>query len=155
MRPGELRVPEVCCCCLNPRQWVKRHKILIHVENTGAGRVEEFVRVPFPWCRRCLLLRYGFFWASIVGFGVLTVVFGCFVAELMEGSTTSALPFLGAMAAAGVLTLLLRALVTAVLPVKPGHVPMCLAFDDHGGGMGSVVFQNRAFAELWRQLNGT
>lgn len=140
-------VPPVCCCCLAPREDEHREEI-----SSVTFRMEKrSTRVPIPWCGSCRKRRGvygGLAFASVVVAAI--PLYFLFAIWLGYAAVFVAL-------AGGVLVYALSfPLIRRVFPnvELPGHVPAC---DPVGGGAGALsaklVFRNRAFARIWRELN--
>ncbi len=140
-------VPPVCCCCLAPRDDERQEEI-----SSVTLRMEKrYTRVPIPWCGSCRKRRGGYGWLALVSV-VAAAIPLYFLFAIWWGTAAVFVALLG-----GVLVYALSfPLVRRVFPnvELPGHVPEC---DAVGGGAGArqakLVFHNRAFARIWRELN--
>jgi hypothetical protein len=112
---------------------------------------KRYTRVPIPWCGSCRKRKGAYGWLALgVVLAVATPLYFLFAIWLGKAAVFVAL--LG-----GVLVYALSSpLVKKMFPnvELPGHVPEC---DAVGGGaearQAKLVFRNRAFARIWRELN--
>jgi len=140
-------VPPVCCCCLAPRDDDRQEEI-----SSVTFRMEKrYTRVPIPWCGSCRGRRGAYGWLALASVLVGAIPL-YFLFAIWLGNAAIFVALVG-----GVLVYALSfPLVRRVFPnvELPGHVPGC---DAVGGGAGAVqanlVFRNRAFARIWRDLN--
>lgn len=141
-------VPPVCCCCLAPRDDERREEI----SSVSFFTLEKrYTKIPVPWCAMCRKRRGAYGWLTAVIVALAGVPLYFILPESWGmGSALGAL--VGGILAAALSTPLLRRVFPTV--ELPGHVPEC---DAVGGGAGSshasLVFRNRAFARIWRELN--
>ncbi len=141
-------VPPVCCCCLAPRD----DNRLEEISTVTFFRLEKrYTRVAIPWCGSCRKRKSGYGWLTLAAVVAAAVpLYVLFAIWLGSAAVFVAL-------AGGVLVYALSfPLVRRLFPnvELPGHVPEC---DAVGGGAGAqqaeLVFRNRAFARIWRELN--
>jgi hypothetical protein len=140
-------VPPVCCCCLAPRDDDR----LEEISSVTLRMEKRYTRVPIPWCGSCRKRRGGYGWLALVSVLVAAIPL-YFLFAVWLGSAAVFVALVG-----GVLVYALSfPLVRSVFPnvELPGHVPEC---DAVGGGAGAkqaeLIFRNRAFARIWRELN--
>ena len=140
-------VPPVCCCCLAPRDDDRQEEI-----SSVTFRMEKrYTRVPIPWCGSCRKRKGAYGWLALVSVLVAAIpLYFLFAIWLGKAAVFVAL-------GGGVLVYALSfPLVRRMFPnvELPGHVPEC---DAVGGSAGAqqarLVFRNRAFARIWRELN--
>ncbi|HEY7820426.1 MAG TPA: hypothetical protein VIG29_19535, partial [Vicinamibacteria bacterium] len=141
-------VPPVCCCCLAPRS----DERIEEISTVTFFRLDKrTTKVPIPWCGSCRKRRGGYGWLSFVTVLIAAVPF-YFLFAIWLGKAAI---LIALMAGVG-LAALASPLLARIFPTLslPGHVPGC---DAVSGGAGeteaSLVFHNRAFARIWRDLN--
>jgi hypothetical protein len=141
-----LRVPWVCCCCLEPSDTTDDVKLSSPVVG---GRLT--LTIPIPWCAECRSNRK---LQSRTAFLALAPM--VYVGWLLAGvALEEELRFLASVGLGFALTFALLMTMDRVVPSlrQPGHVPGCAGI---GGGVArqraTVRFRNRAFATIWRDL---
>lgn len=159
IRAGERYVtPERCACCLAPGRVRDHIAMTTRVTNAFPSMRTEELRLPLPLCAACHRFRWvrraGFAAAFLGGFALSTPILLRLLPEMWA--------VVGGFAASVAALLAFGAAARRVLPPfrKPGHVAACFAGDDFDGGIddagawGEAVFHNKAFAALWRRMNG-
>jgi len=141
-------VPPVCCCCLAPREDNRREEI----STVTFFRLEKrYTRVPIPWCGSCGKRRSGYGWLALAAVLVAAIPL-YFLFAIWWGSAAVFVALVGGVVVYALSFPLVRRMFPNV--ELPGHVPEC---DAVGGGAGAkqakLVFRNRAFARIWRELN--
>lgn len=165
-----LKIPAVCCCCLNDRQLVKEAKVSggLQIDLTH-GYHQRVLKVPLPWCRRCWWFQSILFAIPLTIFIVGSVLLTALLADRMGREPGAGVLFLGVIAG-GVAALSARWVLGMLIRDLRGHVPACQAYESRGLQVidsarsaaaatkptpviaGAIIFRNRAFAELWRSM---
>ncbi len=140
-------VPPVCCCCLAPRHEDRQEEI-----SSVTFRMEKrYTRVAIPWCGSCRKRKGAYGWLAFVLVLLAAIPLYFLFAIWLEEAA-----FFVALVGGVVVYALSFPLLRKMFPTGelPGHVPEC---DAVGGGAGAVqatlIFRNRAFARIWRELN--
>jgi hypothetical protein len=148
VRHGDpIRTPTVCCCCLSPADTDFKET---HSESGYGGR--RTLTVPMPWCDACLGVRRRTGWIAVLS-AVAThaLVFAVLSRFVSDGSIAFVIGFCVGLVAA-------FAVPVAVRPLRasskcPGHVAGCSAVSASvGRRQATLTFHNRAFAQIWREL---
>jgi hypothetical protein len=141
-----LRVPWVCCCCLEPSDMTDDVKLSSPVVG---GRLT--LTIPIPWCAECRGNRQLQGRTAFVALGPMVYV-GWWLAGI---ALEEELRFVVAVAFGFALTFAVLMTLDRVVPSlrQRGHVPGCAGI---GGKVAreraTVRFRNRAFATIWRDL---
>ena len=142
-----VRTPSVCCCCLAPASLDTREER----SESGLGR-RRTLTVPMPWCEGCLGVRRRTGWLALASAVAGHVaVFAAVSRFVSDGAVAFAVGFVGALLAAAIVPVALRPLRPSSR--WPGHVAGCGALSSRiGTREATLVFHNRAFATIWREL---
>lgn len=142
-----IRTPTVCCCCLAPADTDFKEQ---HSDSGYGGK--RTLTVPMPWCEACLGVRRRTGWIAVLS-AVAThaTVYAVLSRFVSDGSIAFVIGFFVGLVAAVVVPM-------AVRPLRassrwPGHVAGCSAVSARvGRHEATLTLHNRAFAQIWREL---
>jgi hypothetical protein len=140
-------IPPVCCCCLAPREDTRDEEI---ATITLAGE-KRSTKVPMPWCSGCRSRRRTYERMATLGWILSGAALYFLFAPLVD-DYAYAIGFFGGIGG----YIATPALLFRFFPNMrlPGHVPRCDAVHGSAGEKNAqLVLRNRAFAQIWRDLN--